>query len=433
MAGNQQSSGGRGWWQRAKDFSATGFGKGLIVTAVVVVAVLALIAGTMGTGALGGLKIDEIRVPNFEIGFDRGITKAFEFLAHPFGWATMATGGLIGSYLQSKRNKELIARDDADRAAKEREPSLAKERQQDLQKDSASTRETGRESKKSKDDVDIMQKLWPADGHDENAYDRGFRDARREFQESGMRDGGNDNKSDDDNKNIKERLATLEASLRDNDGNNHDRDQAKNSDKRNGQSQSVEKITRIIEEEDKQRDNTRDTQKSIRRDYVDEHEIERSQRSSSEDRNQSGTAEDNNRSYRDERNVSQDNYRSSETQSRDSRTVSDIARNDVHTNDRTETESYGKNASDGSRSSEAGNAVGNNANPQDNNTPSVNIHIVNHGMQPANPIDTPMPQNQPSAAQGSIHIPNSAVQGDTFLATELKRRSERESSENFRA
>jgi len=136
----ENSEGGK-LWRRVKDFSASGFGKGVIFTALAVIGSMALVAGGMGAGVIGGLAVNGLQVSTFEAGVSAGITKALEFLASPLlGWTTMAVGGMLGSYIEARKNKNLIAKDDA-RIAKEREALRGRAPQQAVEKAPAMDRD----------------------------------------------------------------------------------------------------------------------------------------------------------------------------------------------------------------------------------------------------------------------------------------------------
>jgi hypothetical protein len=92
-------------WERIKRFSASGFGKGIIYTALIVVGVMTLVAGAMGTGDIGNLRVDGSLMTTFQDGAIEGMKKAGEFLSSSImGWATLLVGGAAGSYNESKNN-----------------------------------------------------------------------------------------------------------------------------------------------------------------------------------------------------------------------------------------------------------------------------------------------------------------------------------------
>lgn len=95
-----------GAWDGIRKFAAGGFFKGLLITAALVVGVMAVVAGTMGTGVIGGLAVGGIPVLTFEAGFAEGMSKGLEFLtSSALGWATLAAGGLLGSYWSVRKNQ----------------------------------------------------------------------------------------------------------------------------------------------------------------------------------------------------------------------------------------------------------------------------------------------------------------------------------------
>ena len=130
-------------WTRTKYFFGGGFGKGMLITALIFIGVMAVMGGTLvGSEALGGLSVDWIPVGTIENGISAGISKTLEFFAKTYvGWATLAAGGLVGAYVEKHYNKELNEKEAALNAAKEHEKSLQMALQKKLQLDPVPTRE----------------------------------------------------------------------------------------------------------------------------------------------------------------------------------------------------------------------------------------------------------------------------------------------------
>lgn len=101
-------------WDGIRKFGASGFFKGALITAAVVIGAVALVTGTMGSGAIQGFSVGGIPVRTFEDGVGRGIGKAIEFLTQSvIGWGTLAVGGLAGAFhsMRSNQKAELAAPD----------------------------------------------------------------------------------------------------------------------------------------------------------------------------------------------------------------------------------------------------------------------------------------------------------------------------------
>jgi|GEM_PF-6037750 len=111
------------------------FIKGALITAAVVMGVMAIVAGTMGAGAIGGLAVSGIPVLTFEEGVAAGLSKGFEFLTGSvLGWATMAVGGIGGAYLSARKEQQQAhAPAEAERRAKLMELTQGVEQQQKIE------------------------------------------------------------------------------------------------------------------------------------------------------------------------------------------------------------------------------------------------------------------------------------------------------------
>lgn len=103
-----------------KSFFTSGLVKGLAVTAIAIVGIVALVAGAMGAGYMGGLTYGSIPVHGFEEGAARGIEKALSFLfTTPFGYAALGIGSALGIYREYKHSKlEIAAAPDSQEHAK---------------------------------------------------------------------------------------------------------------------------------------------------------------------------------------------------------------------------------------------------------------------------------------------------------------------------
>jgi hypothetical protein len=119
-------------WSNLQHISAASFGKGVVVTGIIVLATMALVGGYMGS--IGGLWVGAAHITTLEAGIAQGLSKAVEFMTHSLmGVGTLAAGGMIGAVaeVRSQQNKLLAA--EAERLAKElenersRAPEKAKE------------------------------------------------------------------------------------------------------------------------------------------------------------------------------------------------------------------------------------------------------------------------------------------------------------------
>ena len=133
-----------------RNFVTTGLMKGLAVTALLVVGVMALVAGASGAGSgsfLGSvsrLMINNNIITTFGHGAGGGITIALDFLVKsPIAWATMAVGGALGVYHEYKNDlKQTAAAPDTEDHAKICQLTQELELQKTMNKALAASQET---------------------------------------------------------------------------------------------------------------------------------------------------------------------------------------------------------------------------------------------------------------------------------------------------
>ena len=94
----------------SKPFFTSGMVKGLLITAAVVVGVMALVGAAFGLGdSIGTLNVNGALMGNLESGMAAGIEKGLDFLIKaPLGWATLAAGSAAGVYHEYLASKQEV-------------------------------------------------------------------------------------------------------------------------------------------------------------------------------------------------------------------------------------------------------------------------------------------------------------------------------------
>lgn len=113
-------------WGSVQSVAASGFGKGLLLTGLVVVGVMALVAGYMGAG--GTLWVGAAHMTTFEGGFGAGISKALQFLVSGLGLATLGIGGTLGAVSEVRSHQHKLAAAESERLAMEHQRQLELEK-----------------------------------------------------------------------------------------------------------------------------------------------------------------------------------------------------------------------------------------------------------------------------------------------------------------
>lgn len=103
----------------SRGFISSGILKGLAVTALVIVGVMALVAGSMGMGSPGNLSVDGTLMTNFEQGAYEGLKTGLSFLTTNLGLASLAVGAAFGVAREHKIvQKEAAAGPDSEEHTK---------------------------------------------------------------------------------------------------------------------------------------------------------------------------------------------------------------------------------------------------------------------------------------------------------------------------
>jgi hypothetical protein len=118
-------------WGGIQKVAASGFGKGLLLTGLLVIGVMALVAGYMGAG--GTLAVGAAHITTFEGGFGAGISKALEFLTSGLGLATLGIGGTLGAVSEVRGHQHKIAAAESERLAMEYQRKLELEKMKNRQ------------------------------------------------------------------------------------------------------------------------------------------------------------------------------------------------------------------------------------------------------------------------------------------------------------
>lgn len=105
----RMSTGMRGIWQRVRETGWSGFGKGVLLTAAIVIGVVALFSGFKGGNS--DMSINGSLITTFENGLGHGISLALDFLTSGLGMVTMAVGGTLGvasNIMQDQRKQAAL-------------------------------------------------------------------------------------------------------------------------------------------------------------------------------------------------------------------------------------------------------------------------------------------------------------------------------------
>ncbi len=113
-------------WKGVQEVGVSSFGKGALLAAITVVAVMALVGGYMGSDA--SLTVGQSLMDTFEKGMGAGISKGLQYLASGMGLMTMAAGGIMGTGSDIIKNQQKQAALESERLALEYQHS------KDLQK-----------------------------------------------------------------------------------------------------------------------------------------------------------------------------------------------------------------------------------------------------------------------------------------------------------
>lgn len=95
--------------QENKNFVSNGVLKGLAVTALVIIGVMALVAGGMGLGSPHELRVDGALMTTFEQGAMEGLKTGLRFLVEPLGLAALGVGAAFGVVREHRIAKEQAA------------------------------------------------------------------------------------------------------------------------------------------------------------------------------------------------------------------------------------------------------------------------------------------------------------------------------------
>lgn len=106
--------------------AASGFGKGVILTALVMVAATAALAAFAGPAGL--LTVGGAAVPTVEAGLAEGVGMGLSFLTSGFGLMTMALGGMAGAFMDARKHQSKIDAREAEILAKQYEISRQQQR-----------------------------------------------------------------------------------------------------------------------------------------------------------------------------------------------------------------------------------------------------------------------------------------------------------------
>lgn len=121
---------GRKLWRGMLQVAASGFGKGLLVTAGAIIGITALIAGYGGFAEQ--LTVNGVAIQTFQDGLVAGAKKAIEFLVSGFGLTSLAIGGTLGAVSDVRRHQNKLTAEMARAEAAELERKRNKQHLQEL-------------------------------------------------------------------------------------------------------------------------------------------------------------------------------------------------------------------------------------------------------------------------------------------------------------
>lgn len=117
---------------KVRELSAGSFVKGLLLTAVAVVGVMALVGGFLG--ANDALNVGGVAARTFESGMGVGIDTAFKFLTSGMGLLTLGVGGAVGIGAEVLGNQKKLAAEETERLKLEHQRIREQQLSQEIQK-----------------------------------------------------------------------------------------------------------------------------------------------------------------------------------------------------------------------------------------------------------------------------------------------------------
>ncbi len=117
-------------WRGMLQVASSGFGKGLLLTAAIVLGVAALVTGSMAYA--GMIDIGNGVLATFDTGVKIGINNAIGFLKSGFGLATLGIGGALGAVADVRKHQNKMSAEAAQAEARQLEIARALQQAPDV-------------------------------------------------------------------------------------------------------------------------------------------------------------------------------------------------------------------------------------------------------------------------------------------------------------